>query len=204
MSIIGSIPEIDSKNNLYNTCIAINQEGNLAAVHRKIHLFDINIPGKATYKESDTFKSGDKITIFDTGFCKIGLGVCYDIRFAEYALVMCQKKGAQILIYPGSFSMGTGPYHWDLLLRARAIDNLCYVIGSCTARFTQDSSVYWAWGHSRLVDPFGQVKVSCEYEEAILYHDVDLDYLDQIRAQIPIYQQKRYDIYEVIDKKSNI
>ena len=96
--------------------------------------------------------------------------------------------------------MATGPHHWDLLLRARAIDNLCYVIGSCTARFVEDTSVYQAWGHSKLVDPFGQVQVSCEYDETILYYDVDLDYVDQIRAQIPIYSQRRFDIYELKHK----
>lgn len=83
MCIIGSIPELGDDNNLYNTAIAIDSEGNLAAKHRKVHLFDINMPGKAVYKESDIFSRGDKITIFDAGFCKFGIGICYDIRFAE-------------------------------------------------------------------------------------------------------------------------
>lgn len=93
MFIIGSIPEIDNNNKLFNTGVAINEEGNITALHRKIHLFDINIPNRAVYKESDTFSRGDVITVFDTGFCKIGLGICYDIRFAEQALIMSSKLG---------------------------------------------------------------------------------------------------------------
>ncbi|KAL4455429.1 hypothetical protein ABPG74_012581 [Tetrahymena malaccensis] len=203
MFIIGSIPEKTSDDKLYNTGIAINSDGQLSAIHRKIHLFDINIPGRAVYKESDTFSSGNQITVLDTGFCKIGLGICYDIRFAEQALVMCQKQGAQVLVYPGSFAMGTGPIHWELLLRARAIDNLAYVVGSCCARFTEDPSVYQAWGHSTLVDPFGKVLTTTDHDPTILYGEIDLDYLDQVRQQIPIYKQKRYDLYEVVHKIGN-
>jgi omega-amidase len=93
MTIMGSIPERDDKDRLFNTGIAINPEGQLAATHRKLHLFDINIPGRAVYKESDTFSAGDSITVYDAGFCKIGFGICYDIRFAEQALVMSRKLG---------------------------------------------------------------------------------------------------------------
>lgn len=89
---------------------------------RKMHLFDIDIPGKITYKESDTFKSGDEPCVFDTEFGKIGLCICYDIRFPELSLLM-RQRGAKILVFPGSFNQTTGPLHWELLLRSRALDN---------------------------------------------------------------------------------
>lgn len=106
-----------------------------------MHLFDIDIPGKFTYKESDTFKAGDRATVIETSFGKVGLAICYDIRFAELGLLMA-RRGAKLLIYPGSFSMATGPMHWEILLRGRAIDNLCYVVGSCAARYVEDSKVF--------------------------------------------------------------
>ena len=106
-----------------------------------MHLFDINIPGKITYKESSTFTAGNQICVVDTEYCKIGIGICYDLRFSEQALLMA-KEGAQVLIYPGSFNLTTGPLHYELLLRSRALDNLCYVIGACVARFTGDPNIY--------------------------------------------------------------
>jgi len=83
MYIFGSIPEVDDNNNLYNTALAVSNKGILLDIHRKLHLFDINIPGKFTYKESDTFTAGSKITVIDTDFCKIGLSICYDLRFPD-------------------------------------------------------------------------------------------------------------------------
>jgi omega-amidase len=100
----------------------------------KIHLFDIDIPGKITYKESDTFTAGKKICVFDTEFCKIGLGICYDLRFAELGLLMSQQ-GARVLVYPGSFNQTTGPLHWELLLRGRALDTQCYTVGVSCAQY---------------------------------------------------------------------
>jgi omega-amidase len=107
----------------------------------KIHLFDINIPGKITYKESEVFSAGDHICVFDTEWGKIGLAICYDLRFAELGLLM-RQQGAKLLFYPGSFNLTTGPLHWELLLRGRALDNQvknffltkCYSIGVSTAR----------------------------------------------------------------------
>ena len=86
-----------------------------------MHLFDINIPGKIKYVESDTFEAGNKIEVFNTKYGKIGVGICYDIRFGELASLM-EKKGAELLIYPGSFNLTTGPLHWELLVRSRAIE----------------------------------------------------------------------------------
>lgn len=97
--ILGSIPEVDDNNKLYNTGFCFGKDGSLIAKHRKVHLFDIDIKGKITYKESETISAGDSVTVFDTEYCKIGLAICYDIRFAEFSLLMA-KKGAQLLVFP--------------------------------------------------------------------------------------------------------
>lgn len=106
--------------------------------------------------ESETFAAGNQITVVDTDLCKIGLGICYDVRFPELGLVMA-KKGAKLLIYPGAFNLVTGPLHWQLLLRSRALDNQAYTMGVCTARFVEDQKVYQVYGHSTCVDPFGKI-----------------------------------------------
>lgn len=117
--IIGSIPE-KSGDKMYNTAICFNN-GQLLATYRKTHLFDIDIPGKITYKESLTFSAGNNYTIVETEYGKFGIGICYDIRFPELAQVM-REKGCHFLVYPGSFNLTTGPLHWELLLKARAVD----------------------------------------------------------------------------------
>ena len=106
-----------------------------------MHLFDVCVPNKIKYYESEIFCPGNKITVIDTDFCKIGIGICYDVRFPELGLLM-SKKGAKVLIYPGAFNTFTGPLHWELLLRSRALDNQAYSIGVCTARHIEDPKVY--------------------------------------------------------------
>jgi len=118
----GTIPEKGEDGKLYNTSLAFNRKGEVIAKYRKMHLFDIDIPGKVTYKESDTFKAGNQIVVFDTEYCKFGLGICYDIRFPELGILLA-RNGAKVIVYPGNFSMHTGGLHWDLLLKARALDN---------------------------------------------------------------------------------
>jgi omega-amidase len=169
----------------------------------KLHLFDINIPGKITYKESEVFSAGSDPCVFDTEWGKVGLSICYDLRFAELALLM-RQRGAKLLLYPGSFNLTTGPLHWELLLRGRALDTQCYVAGVSTARNKEDTTVYQAWGHSTLVDPFGKVLVKLNEDPGIEYCDMNFDYVDEVREQIPISKQKRNDIYELRDLKPRI
>ncbi|MED6185079.1 Omega-amidase, chloroplastic [Stylosanthes scabra] len=145
----GSIPE-RSRGNLYNTCCVFGTDGKLKAKHRKIHLFDIDIPGKITFFESKTLTAGETPTIVDTEVGRIGIGICYDIRFPELAMIYA-ARGAHLLCYPGAFNMTTGPLHWELLQRARATDNQLYVATCSPARDTGSS--YVAWGHSTLVGP---------------------------------------------------
>ncbi|CAN2390311.1 Nitrilase family, partial [Pristimantis euphronides] len=193
----GSIPEEDS-GKLYNTCAVFGPDGSLLMKHRKIHLFDIDVPGKIRFQESDTLSPGDRLSVFDTPFCKIGIGICYDIRFAELAQVYT-RKGCQLLVYPGAFNMTTGPAHWELLQRARALDNQVYVATASPAR--DERASYVAWGHSTVVSPWGEVIAKGGADEAVISAEIDLQYLAEIRQQIPIHTQRRHDLYSVEEKK---
>jgi omega-amidase len=195
----GSIPERDGEK-VYNTCLIYGPDGNLLGKHRKVHLFDIDVPGKITFKESDTLTRGDSLTVIDTEYCKIGVGICYDMRFPELALLYA-KRGAKFLVYPGAFNMTTGPAHWELLQRSRALDNQLYVAAVSPARNPQSS--YTAWGHSTVVSPWGEIVATTEHNPDIIYADIDLGKVDEMRTNIPVYQQKRTDIYEVKDLSSS-
>lgn len=190
----GSIPEED-KGKLYNTCTVYNPEGTMIAKHRKVHLFDIDVPGKICFKESETLSPGKDFTTFDTPYCKIGIGICYDIRFPELAYVY-SDLGCKLLVYPGAFNMTTGPAHWELLQRSRAIDNQLYVASVSPAR--DEKASYVAWGHSTVVSPWGEVVETSEHEETIVYCDIKTNYVDEVRSQIPIRSQKRNDLYKVM------
>ncbi|KAK4706435.1 hypothetical protein R3W88_034002 [Solanum pinnatisectum] len=155
----GSIPE-RSGDKLYNTCCVFDADGKLKAKHRKIHLFDIDIPGKITFKESQTLTAGETPTVVDTEVGRIGIGICYDIRFQELAMLYA-ARGAHLICYPGAFNMTTGPLHWELLQRARAVDNQLYVATCAPARDVGGG--YVAWGHSTLIGPFGEVLATTEH-----------------------------------------
>jgi len=123
----GSIPEKakdpgTDKVHYYNTCLCINPQGTIVAKHQKVHLFDIDIPNKITFRESDTLTGGSSVTTFDAlDGIKVGVGICYDIRFPELSQLMVQR-GCNLLVFPGAFNLVTGPAHWELLQRARAVD----------------------------------------------------------------------------------
>ena len=189
----GSIPE-RAGNKVYNTATAFDRLGQMVAKYRKMHLFDIDIPGKITFKESDTLTGGNELATFDTEWCKVGLGICYDVRFPELALLYA-KQGCKMLCYPGAFNVTTGPAHWELLLRSRALDNQLFVAGVSVAR-DEDAS-YVAWGHSTVVDPWGRVHAKAEHKEEIVYADINLGETDSVRQQIPVQSQKRTDVYSL-------
>ncbi|CAL8255402.1 unnamed protein product [Merluccius merluccius] len=159
-----------------------------------IHLFDIDVPGKIRFQESETLSPGSAFSVFETPFCKVGVGICYDIRFAEMAQLY-SKMGCELLVYPGAFNMTTGPAHWELLQRARALDNQLYVATASPAR--DETSSYIAWGHSTVVNPWGEVISSTGSEEAVVYAEIDLQYLADVRQQIPVTVQRRDDLYAV-------
>ena len=132
---------------LYNTCLVYGPDGALLAKHRKVHLFDIDIPGEITFKESETLTGGDKGTVVDTPVGRIGVGICYDIRFPELAMLYA-RQGCQMILYPGAFNMTTGPLHWELLQRARAVDNQVFVMTCSPARKNGEIAIA-GWGRAQ-------------------------------------------------------
>ncbi|KZT28635.1 carbon-nitrogen hydrolase [Neolentinus lepideus HHB14362 ss-1] len=190
----GSIPERDAADShkLYNTCTVYSPKGDLVALHRKVHLFDIDIPGKITFKESETLTGGTTINMFDTPFARIGLGICYDIRFPELAMTAA-RRGCHAIIYPSAFNLTTGPLHWELLQRARAVDNQIFVSMCSPAR--DMSAGYHAWGHTMVVDPMATVLAEAGHEEEIIYVDIDPAVFHSARAGIPVTTQRRFDVY---------
>ncbi|GFR46917.1 hypothetical protein Agub_g8564 [Astrephomene gubernaculifera] len=192
----GSIPE-RCGGRLYNTCCVFNSRGELLAKHRKVHLFDIDIPGKITFKESLTLSPGPGPTVVDTEAGRLGLGICYDIRFPELAQLYAER-GCQVLVYPGAFNMTTGPVHWELLARARAVDNQLFVL-TCSPARNPDSS-YQAWGHSTAVGPFAEVLATTEAAPDIVLAELDYSQLAERRANMPLRGQKRHDLYRLLEK----
>ncbi|WP_010249659.1 carbon-nitrogen hydrolase family protein [Acetivibrio cellulolyticus] len=194
--IAGSIPEL-AEEKLYNTCFAIDDNGNTIGRHRKVHLFDVNIPGKIEFRESDMLAPGNDITVVDIGCCKIGIAICYDVRFPELFRLMA-LKGAQMIVIPAAFNMTTGPLHWELLMRARAVDNQVFIAAVSPAR--NENANYVAYGNSMVVDPFAEVLVRLGGEEDILYSNIDLSKLTKVRNELPLLKHRREDIYEVYEK----
>ena len=188
----GSIPETED-DKIYNTCFVFNEKGEQIARHRKIHLFDVDIPGMR-FRESDTFTSGEDITVFDTRYGRFGVAICFDVRFPELFRAMA-KRGAQMIFLPAQFNMKTGPAHWEMSLRMRAVDNEVFFAGASAARF--DGFSYECWGHSMIIDPFGTVLAVSDEKEQILYAEIDLSRTDVVRAQLPTFNCLREDIYAI-------
>ncbi len=190
----GSVPETE-EGCIYNTCFVFDKQGRQIARHRKVHLFDVDLPGM-TFRESSTFSAGEKITVFDTDCGKMGCAVCFDLRFPELFRAMA-VRGAKIIFLPAQFNTTTGPAHWELSLRTRAVDNELFVVGASAARYEGFS--YPCWGHSTVVDPFGQVIAGCDETEQILYSDIDLDRVDEVRRSLPTFLHLRRDVYAVAE-----
>lgn len=187
----GSIPENDD-NKIYNTSFVFDKNGNEIGYHRKAHLFDISIKNGQYFKESDILSSGDKATIVDTEFGKIGLAICYDFRFPELSRKMV-LNGAQLIIIPGAFNMTTGPAHWELLFRQRAVDNQVYCIGVAPAR--DENGVYTSYANSIVTSPWGDIVKRLGTEEEIAVVDIDLDKIEEVRNQLPLLKHRRTEIY---------
>lgn len=190
----GSMPEKDAEGNVYNTSYIFDREGKQIGKHRKVHLFDIDVKGGQTFKESDTLTAGDSDTVFDTEFGKIGVMLCFDIRFPELSRMMV-NDGEKVIFVPAAFNMTTGPAHWELSFRTRALDNQIYMVGCAPARDV--SAGYISWGHSIVTDPWGRVIDMLDEKKGILLAELDMDYEEQVREELPLLKSRRKDIYQL-------
>lgn len=187
----GSIPE-RSGEKLYNTSFVFDAQGREIAYHRKAHLFDINIEGRQAFRESDVFSPGDKATVFEYEGHKIGLAICFDIRFPGLFAKMAQL-GAEAVIVPAAFNMTTGPLHWELLFRTRAVDNQLFMFGCAPARMKNGK--YVSYGHSIAVDPWGKILADGGEDEGITVADFDFAEVDSVRRQLPVLSARRTELY---------
>ncbi len=183
----GSIPELKD-DNVYNTSYIFDRSGAVIGTHRKVHLFDIDVEGGIRFMESDTLTAGDEITVVETEFCKVGVAICYDVRFPEQSRRMA-LMGAKLIVLPAAFNMTTGPLHWDLSMRMRALDNQVYFAACSPARDTE--GVYVAYGNSCVADPWGQFAAHADEKEGILYCDIDLGKVESVRNQLPLLKHRR-------------
>ncbi len=198
----GAIAELhDGK--IYNTCIVVDDRGVVVGKYRKLHLFDVSIPPSdgvpgITFRESETLTPGDLppcLVATPWGF-DIGIGICYDIRYPEYATLLRESSSNRMkfLVYPGAFNTTTGPMHWELLGRARAVDTQSYCILASIAR-SNDPSDYQAYGHSMVISPYGKILAELDEKEGIAIADLDMSQVDRMRRSIPTHDQKRRDVY---------
>lgn len=194
--VAGSIP-LASDGKIYNASFVYNNKGEYVCAHRKTHLFDINVPGGQYFMESDTFTAGRDVTTFDTPWGKFGLIICYDIRFPELSRLLA-LEGVQAIIVPAAFNMTTGPAHWEISFRMRALDNQVFMAGCAPAR--DMASSYHAWGHSIVTDPWGSVVEQLDEKEGILTVELDFEKVEKVREQLPLLKHRRTDLYDVVTK----
>lgn len=188
----GSVSELDG-DKVYNTCYSFDRKGNMIGKHRKAHLFDIHVKNGIRFMESETLSPGDSATVIDTEYCKIGVAICYDVRFPELSRKMA-LEGAKLIVLPAAFNMTTGPAHWDLTMRARALDNQVYFAAVSPARDMK--GVYRAYGSSCIATPWGEFLAKADEKECIIYGDIDLDYVDSVREQLPLLKHRREELYK--------
>lgn len=190
--VAGSIPERDATGLVYNTSFVFDRTGHPVTCHRKAHLFDIDIKGGQFFKESDTLAAGQAATVFDTEFGRIGLCICYDFRFPELARRMV-LDGAKLILVPGAFNQTTGPAHWEVLFRSRAIDNQVFTLGCAPARHPDAS--YQSWGHSILAGPWGNIIRQLGQTPGSFLETIDLGLVDKVRRELPLLMHRRPEIY---------
>jgi predicted amidohydrolase len=194
----GSIPEIDASGKIYNSSCIFAPDGKMIACHRKLHLFDIKIPDQIIFKESDVFTAGEDLQTFAHDGLLFSVMICYDIRFPELAR-QAALNGASIIIIPAAFNLTTGPAHWEILMRTRALDNQVFLVAASPAR--NPSASYQAWGHSMIVDPWGSIIAEGGIAEEIIYAEIDLAQLRKVREELPLLQHRRPELYRKISRK---
>ncbi len=192
----GTMPELDREGRIYNTAYVFDRKGKQIAKHRKAHLFDIDVKGGQSFKESETLTVGDAVTVFKTEFGTFGLCVCYDFRFPEMGRLMA-LSGAWVILVPAAFNMTTGPMHWELMFCSQAVNNQVYTVGTAPARDMNAS--YHSWGHSIVADPWGK-SLQMDEKEGMQISELNPGTVEEVRQQLPLLKHRREDIYKVVGK----
>jgi len=185
--ILGGVPERHDGRRLFNTLVVMHR-GDVVATYRKIHMFDVVLPNGATLRESEHTAAGDRPVVLDTSLARIGLSVCYDLRFPELYR-MLTDAGADVIVVPSAFTHQTGSEHWEPLLRARAIESQAWVLAP--AQHGQHSRGRHSWGHSMVVDPWGTVVAQASSGDQVVHARLDAELLATVRAQLPALSHRR-------------
>jgi len=189
--VAGTLPiaDPDNDNKVMASCLVYNELGERVARYDKIHLFDVHVPGSdEVYRESDSISKGNSPLVIDSPFGKLGIAVCYDLRFPELFRTM-QEQGMEILIVPSAFTHKTGAAHWELLIRARAVENLCYVIAPNQGGFHVNGRQ--TFGHSMIVDPWGTILDNLKTNAGFVAADIDIPRLGKTRETFPVLQHRQ-------------
>ena len=188
----GSIMErIEGEERIHNTSVVFDREGKEIARYRKIHLFDVTTPDGASYKESQSVKPGDAVVTYDCEGVTIGCSICYDLRFPDLFQALAEK-GAEIIALPAAFTLLTGKDHWEVLLRARAIETEAYVCASAqTGSFTVGNEQRHTYGHSLVADPWGHVVAKASDGVGIVSARIDPAQVKRVRGMIPVAEHRR-------------
>ena len=189
--LLGSFNEkSDDVRRCYNTSVLFGPDGDILGHYRKMHLFDANVPPTICFAESDTTKAGVEPIVVDTVLGNIGLSICYDLRFPEYYAKLV-ALGAEIIAVPAAFTMTTGKDHWHPLLRARAIETQSYIIAPDQYGEHDDDGLRESYGHSMIVDPWGQVIAMVPNGQGVAIAPIDLERVRSIRAAMPVHTHRR-------------
>jgi predicted amidohydrolase len=181
--LLGSIPEkVEGDRRVHNTSVLLGPAGETLAVYRKVHLFDIDLPGMEHLKESRAVVPGRDVVLAESGFGLVGLSICYDLRFPELYRALA-RRGARVLAVPSAFTERTGKDHWEVLLRARAIENLAYVVAPAQVGVHGPGRA--SHGHAMIVDPWGAVIAQVPDGEGVAVAVLDFDRQDRIRRELP-------------------
>ena len=191
--LLGSIGETsDDPQRTYNTSVLIGPDGSILAAYRKVHLFDVAVDDDNADRESDRYLAGDAVVSADLPGCRVGLSICYDLRFGELYRALA-LQGAKLIFVPANFTKATGELHWMALLRARAIENGCYIVAP--AQCGRFPGGFEAFGHSTVIDPWGNVLIEHDNQPGFSVTAIDWSLVHQAREAIPVLQHLRPDVY---------
>ncbi len=191
--LCGSIIETNPESSRpFNTSFLLNPCGEIISCYQKIHLFQMNLRGKSNIDETRIYSSGNEVVTALTSFGMVGFAICYDLRFPELYRAMADR-GAMVIFIPSSFTHETGKAHWEILIKARAIENQVYIIAP--NQYGKDPLGNRNYGNSMIVDPWGTVIARCSDGEKIIYGELDIDYIKKVRKDLPSLKHKRVDIF---------